>query len=290
MDPQQAQQSAHEPSSPPGSPNVHEALRSIGEGLINLTGGKKESSWLPPAGWAWGLAPILFAALRVLVVSRGDAETLRALVQNLNVTALVLATVLPFGAVVSVVLTFSLFVGWKSPGNQPPKGQPFLLLLLIAVTGLLVVYAMPMSQIGAGIGVVAVIVFIVVCIRFIAVRAQATTSNGVPGKPVIVLVILSILGVLLAPFIYLIAGSGVWMPKERITVSGVVMAPVYVLSSDERWTTYMDDDHKIHVVPTHEISRREAVGSSRSWTSKSLWDNGSDAESALGRWLGSICR
>lgn len=65
-------------------------------------GGKKKSDWKPPPGWIWGLAPILFAAFKVLLVSHGDPEVLRALVQNLNVTALVLATVLPFGAVIAV--------------------------------------------------------------------------------------------------------------------------------------------------------------------------------------------
>jgi hypothetical protein len=279
------QQPPQEPPPAPGSPNVHAALRSILEGLISLTGGKKKSSWLPSEGWIWGLAAVLFAALRLLVVSRGDTETLRALVQNLNVTALVLATILPFGAMISVVLTLSLFVSRKAPDSQRLKGEPFLFLFLIAVTALLVVYAMPVWQIGAIVGLALAVAVVILGVKIIAVRAQKTRASGVPKTPVIILVLVTILAVLFSPIIYLIGWSGMWLPKEHITVADTDVSPIYMLSSDERWTSYMDEERRIHLVPTTDITDRDAVGPSGSRLDKSLAGNISDAM----RWVGSIC-
>lgn len=50
--------------------------------------------------WVVGLAALVFASARMLVASGGNAEMLKSLVQDLNVTALVLATLLPFTSTV----------------------------------------------------------------------------------------------------------------------------------------------------------------------------------------------
>ncbi|MEB3065666.1 hypothetical protein [[Mycobacterium] zoologicum] len=261
-------------------PPVPAMLRSLGDALINAAGGKKDSGWKPPRGWMWGLAPIIFAALRVLVVSRGDPETLRALVQNLNATALVLATILPFGAAVSVACAVAMFIS---------KGPHPLFFALVVLTLVLVLFAMPVWQIGASAAVAFTVIAIVLFARFIAARAQKTAENGIPTKPVIILVLFTILMVLCSPFIYLIGWSGMWLPQEHITVAGTDVRPAYILSSGERWTSYMDDDRKVHLVPTPAITHRDAVGSSGSWLDKSLADNVYGAAVSVVRWAGGVC-
>jgi hypothetical protein len=269
-------------------PNAAAAIRSIGEGLISATGGNKRPGWLPSDGWLWGLAPILFAALRVLVVSRGDTETLRALVQNLNVTALVLATILPFGALVSLVTTVSVFMRWRLPGVQPGKGGPFLFLVLMAITGILLLFAMPVWQMIAAVSAVGAVVLFFVLAKLAAARRQKSGKDGV-GKPVLILLVGALLAPIVGPVIYLFGWSGMWLPQERITVGSTYMTPAYVLSSDQRWTSYMDEHRKVHLVPTPDITRREATSPSREWSDKSLADNASSALSALRTWLASSC-
>lgn len=61
--------------------------------------------------WLLGtLIPVLLAALRLMVVSQGDPETLRSLVQDLNITALLLATVIPLAGTILTLTAFFLVV------------------------------------------------------------------------------------------------------------------------------------------------------------------------------------
>ena len=249
-----------------------------------MSGGKKESVWKLPSGWVWGLAPVVFAALRVLVVSHGDPETLRALVQNLNVSALVLATVLPFGAVISVGFVIFLVVRLRAD-SESIKGGPFLLVLTVVITLFLLVYAMPMWHVvGAAvfIGIFGIIALIVIGANS---RAQKRNENGAPSVGVMLMVFLAIVAVLFSPIIYLLVGSGMWLPKERVTLADISVSPVYFLSSDDHWTSYMDEDRKVHLVPTPDIVSRDAVGSSGSLLDKSFADNVIDAALATGRWV-----
>lgn len=66
----------------------------------------------------------MFVGLRILIVSRGNSDTLRSLVQNLNVTAIVLATILPFVSTGFVLLfvfcLLSAFSQWRTR-NDPPE-------------------------------------------------------------------------------------------------------------------------------------------------------------------------
>jgi hypothetical protein len=282
------QPQAPQPEPQAVQPTVSAALRSIGEGLINIGGGqRKRPSCLPSEGWLWGLAPVLFAALRVLVVSRGDAETLRALVQNLNITALVLATILPFGAIVSVVCTISMYIASKTSGGQPGRGGPVLFLLLVAMTMTLVLFAMPVWQLIATVATVTGVIVIFVFARTITVRAQQ--SGKTVGLPVMVTVIGTLLAAAIVPVIYLVGWSGMWLPQERITVLGAKVSSAYILSSDQRWTTYMDERHQVHLVPTTTVTSRDTLGPSKSWSDHSMADNVSAALSAMVRQFASVC-
>ncbi|UVO12243.1 hypothetical protein NM962_20580 [Mycobacterium sp. SVM_VP21] len=287
-------ESPQEPPAPPSPPqgmptSIREAAGSLGEALVRVSGSKKESVWKLPSGWVWGFAPIVFAALRVLVVSHGDPETLRALVQNLNVPALVLATVLPFGAVISVGFVIFLACRLRSSNKPPINGGPLLLLISAVISVFLLVYAMPMWHVCAAATICGIIGVIMLIGKVINCRAQKGDENGTPNVLVMLLVVVAILGVLFSPIIYLLGGVGMWLPQERIEAANTEVSPVYVLSSDDNWTSYMDENRKVHLVTTSDITSRDAVGSSGSWLDKSFADNVIDAFIATVRWAKSAC-
>lgn len=76
--------------------------------------------------------------------------------------------------------------------------------------------------------------------------------------------------IIVVPILFWIALSGVWLPKERLFIGDIKSAPVYVLSSDELWTMYMDDQHSVHIVSTGKIKCRTILGSSRSVWERTL--------------------
>lgn len=254
--------------SPSPAPDISGALRALGEGLGQglSTSGKpskkrrrRDSSPERPI-WLWSLVPIIFACLRLIVVSRGDPETLRALVQNLNITALVLATVLPLGATLASWMLFLAALGSVSNGEQK-KGWRALFWLLLLPTLILVWFAMPLNHIVANTVVFATIVVILICWAISQhMKAKVAVTVFTAGAALWVVV------VLIAPFILLLARSEMWLPKEQITVGSEVRSPVYVLSTDDRWTRYMDGDHEVHIVSTPAIADRQTVG-----TSDSIW-------------------
>lgn len=219
------------------------------------------------AWWLGVVVPILFACMRLIVVSRGDAETLRALVQNLNITALVLATILPLGSTVAVWLLFGSFLMAVSKNTKNRGAWGLAFLLLLVATPVLVFCAMTLlhATINAAIFVVLIVVLAGLAIsqKTRAKLAQRFFTFGT---------VLSIITVLVAPFVIILALSGMWLPTEQITVGGEVHVPVYVLSSDDRWTVYMDDGHKVHTVPTEDITQRGNLPSSDSNWQKTLAD------------------
>jgi hypothetical protein len=217
--------------------------------------------------WLWSLAPIFFAALRVLVVSRGDPETLRALVQNLNVTALVLATLLPVAATLAFWVMLPALLVRVAMRGQGSKGVTPLFVLIVILTLILVWFAMPLRHIAFSAAIFGTIAAIMFCAsRFHRMNMKSVAKFFQTG------VALSVLALVVAAFVSLLGQSDMWLPKEQITVGNTETIPVYILSSDERWTTYMDDHHKVHIVSTPDITHRDAVGSSGSVWNKSLAD------------------
>jgi hypothetical protein len=78
--------------------------------------------------WQWTLVPVVFVALRILIAAHGNTDTLASLVQNINITAVFLATFLPFIAV-AVLLFFMIAVlatidAWRKREEQEEQGKP----------------------------------------------------------------------------------------------------------------------------------------------------------------------
>lgn len=213
--------------------------------------------------WFLGVIPILFACLQLMIVAHGDTETLRSLVQTLNVTALALGTLLPLACAVITLISILAFLRIFTNGPKPRTRQR-VVNALIGITLVLLIdfYAMPILHfviIGA-IFLAIVVLAILLAIAFAVFRLPVESRQKlVQGSAIGFAVIL-----LFAPLFIMIGFLGVWMPQERISMSSTKIEPAYVLSSDGEWTKYMDGEHKVHIVRTKEITRRVVVDVPRS--------------------------
>jgi hypothetical protein len=259
-----------QPGESPVANQIGTAFRALGQGFVQaITEAESRRREFSRDRYRWllGLVPIIFAGLRVLVVSRGDPETLRALVQNLNVAALVLATLLPLGATLACWFSVLALLRFRFGRGQAKGGSAAMFFFLLPTSVILVLLAMPLRHIVWNVGVFALIV---------AILALSAISQYLRAKVLIKVfaagALLWLAAVWTMPFIILLARAEMWLPKESLTLRSSTVRPVYVLSSDERWTSYMDDCNKVHVVHTDDITNRESLRSSNSMWQKTLAD------------------
>lgn len=196
--------------------------------------------------WLFGLVPIFMACIHVLVVSRGNAETARALVENFDVSSLVVASVLPL--LTSAMLWLSFAYVTNKRVQQSTRNAAGLALFTTVVVSY---FAMPLLY---------------VCINGGVILVGALAARKVPVIAQVVAIL-----IILGPIPVWVAFLGVFMPKERITIGNQETSPVYVLSSDLRWTKYMTDaDRRVHIAPTQAVTHRQMVGESTSIWRKSI--------------------
>lgn len=218
------------------------------------------------------LLAVGFVALRILIVARGDSDTTRALVQNLNVTAIVLATIAPLVTTtlwLAVVVLFLLAPTNKRKSNGETATQKsntagirFLIVIFLGIPILAICwYAMPIKYgIFAGI------------LSLILIAAYWGSWRGQQFRP-----LFQITGVLfffivpIAGLCIVIAQVGVWFPREILTIGSERTGTVYVLSSDERWTKYLENaTHKVRIVATKDVRNRETITSDDTWNNQTL--------------------
>lgn len=208
-----------------------------------------------------GLIPVGLAALKVIVVSGGDPQTLRALMQDLDVLALVLATFLPIGSTMFVWgYAFWAWAGFKLLGypfkeRPTPDQQSHMsrVVVVFPIVCVVVFWAMPVAFLIAN----AVIVLILVGIGLL----HRIRRDAGPSAVLLVVSGFTFVGLVAAVIIYPLI-SGMWLPEERITVRGYAPDTGYVLFSDVRWTRYMDEDRRIVIVPSPSVLTRTTVESS----------------------------
>jgi hypothetical protein len=257
---------------PPTRPGVSEGSETI-TGVEGEPENAKQDNVKPNGSaehrnWLWTLVPIGYVGLRILIVSRGNSDTLRALVENLNVPAIFLATILPFVSV-GFVLLFAFFVAaaaeqWMQREQLVRQGKPKLgwlntllqgVVLVLPFAAVLAWYAMPIKYvITAG---------VMIALLFVAFVVSWRTGNFT--RAFSMLSSLYILILIVASFVILLSQVGVWLPRERLTINGSSTGVVYVLSSDDQWTKYLDDDHQVHIVSTKDVTHREPVMDRREW-------------------------
>jgi hypothetical protein len=217
--------------------------------------------------WLLGLIPVFLACLHLIMVSRGNAETLRSLVENVNVTAWVLATTLPLG---TTVLTWWFVFFAVTTRRRPPRGRQETGLSLIVV-GVFVAFvdffAMPLYYGVINFVIVAALILCVVGFGVIARLRHRPVSPGSMSRLAKVWALVFVLG----PLLIWLGFLGVWLPQEQLTVGPLNVGPAYVLSSDDQWTKYMDGARNVHIVPSFEVECREAIQTSESKWRKTLY-------------------
>ena len=215
--------------------------------------------------WAWSLIAVGIVALRILIVSGGNPETAFALLQNLNVTAIVLATLSPFLAVLVA------FFGWIAVGNYvrrykdapEPKwageaGQglsmyALVIIILGVLLAALVYYAkFPTKILWALVGL-----WVVLRILRLCARIKSPVIFVISNLLRAIVVLASVIG---ATWLVM-TQDRVWLPKEKLVIGGWWdIGVAYVLSSDEVWTKYLDDETRtVRVIPTKDVKARYPV-------------------------------
>ncbi|ORM38164.1 hypothetical protein BFL43_01030 [Williamsia sp. 1135] len=205
-----------------------------------------------------GLIPVLLAALKVVVVSGGDPQALRALVQDLDVLGLVLATFLPIG---STLLLWG-FVFWavaankavgkvdRAVGHTPEQNAYYTRLPVVSVIVVAVCYwSMPVVFLVSNIGIVVALTLLGVLFG----RRERLWARSI----YIFGIVLIVASIIIYPLV-----SGMWLTAERISARNERPEVGYVLSSDVRWTRYMNEDRRVIIVSSSEVTRREPVKSS----------------------------
>lgn len=201
------------------------------------------------------------------MVSRGDVETLRSLVENLNVTSLVLATVLPL---LTTAMTWWFLAYALTALARTSKRKRSNLFIWAVIVFVIDFFAMSVKYVVINASIIALMVGVVALGYFVGRRRPGT----VVGRVVVFVVghfsKAYAVAIVVAPIIIWLGFLGVWMPQERLEIGRTTLAPVYVLSSDIRWTKYMDADHKVHLVPTPAIGRRQMIDRSHSVWNKTF--------------------
>ncbi|MBV0917077.1 hypothetical protein [Mycobacteroides chelonae] len=223
---------------------------------------EKRGSW---SDWKWFFVslPFLFACVRLVIAAGGDPETLKALVLSLDVKALVLGTLLPFGSTILlwiyVLLIASSVNGRVKNGKKvgPAVASAVLFAPLMVVT---LMYGMPVRYLLINASII--LIFIIASVgshlknRFFKFISQALGIVWIVGTAI--------------ALVYIFFALGMWLPKERIVTDEAVIPIGYILSSGEVWTTYLDDNHVVRVIETSNIKSRALVDSKARWYQKSL--------------------
>ncbi|OHU23362.1 hypothetical protein BKG77_06740 [Mycobacteroides chelonae] len=220
--------------------------------------------------WLLGLIPLVLVALHLIMVARGNAETLRALVQNLNVTGLVLATILPLG---STVLTWWFFFNLviKLTRTKAQRKPKWLLALVIhgVFVGFVDFYAMTLLY---GVINLGLFVALLLCMRIVAktpalLRRFTESTVTLNERLSVIWALVFILG----PLLVWLGFLGVWLPQERLTLKTGPVEPAYVLSFDDHWVKYMDGAHETHIAASSEVVNRDTLSHTASNWRKTLY-------------------
>lgn len=225
--------------------------------------------------WMLGVLPIILACLQLMMVARGNMETLRALVQNLNITALVLGTILPLG---STILTWWWFLSFLvkvfRPKAQRKPNWVLQLLILTVVVAFVDFYAMPLfyGAINLSVFAIFVICMVVVLVTPALARRFADEAEKVSAEKLSAgLGRLWAIVFLLGPTLIWLGFLGVWLPQECLTLTTGRIEPAYVLSYDDRWVKYMDGAHVVHIVRAGDVTGRQTLGNTTSTWRKTLY-------------------
>jgi hypothetical protein len=226
--------------------------------------------------WILGITPFLVAALNVLLISRGDPEIFAYLLQNLSLVQLVLGVTLPLipPAIVLILL------GWlgqqtairknkraklpKYPWPIWPITTPLAILLIISS---LIFVFMVMQMIWVLLTGPLLIHFYLnqQAAKHEYRRSQLRYGANVELEPFRGYGWSALLALLALIVIesFLLSGT-TWIPNEIIHLKDRALVSGQVLSSDQEWTTFLDNHWHVQIVRTQDITSREPCYKGRS--------------------------
>jgi hypothetical protein len=214
--------------------------------------------------WLLGLIPVLLACLHLMIVARGDAETLRSLTQNLNITALVLSTTLPLGTtILTWIYFFTLVIALTKPKGERLKGLRKSLWFLVVIV-VIDFIAMPANYGAVNLALFSLFAGSAVVSRSVNKRPHDARLSRALKALSQANARFWATALLLGPLLVWLCFLGVYLPKERLVIGSNHLEPVYILSIDDRWTKYLDSAHKVHIAPTAQVRGRETVGTADS--------------------------
>ena len=222
--------------------------------------------------WILGLIPFVLAAVKVLTASGGDPQVFTSLLQNLDLTALVLSSVLP-------IIPLALFwvgVSYLDARLAIPKATrsespSYVRLIFIAGIPAMVLYMTVTHALTS-----ALLIALVINGRWFEKRAyrKRQLRLGADATPkhhprplnawswslVVVLAIQAI-----------VSPDSSWIPTEMIQskVHGQIIGRVLSVNGD--WTTILGRPPHIIIVPTPDVSSRELCSIDAFFLSRTVW-------------------
>lgn|GEM_PF-5771826 len=201
--------------------------------------------------WVLGLLPLVLVCFRLIYVSRGDTEVMRALLASIDILRIVLATVLP---VMPVLLFWGIVLlvdRWRVTRKDERPAMPALLPAFVVT--LLVVSLTGMTTLTAVASIASLMVVAVQIWR--AQRRDGPRSYRIKATDAIGWALLTCLT----------ASVGPWLPTEAIKLTDGSQYVGYTLSADARWFQFLDGDNVLHVEASNSIESRTPCTKVGSW-------------------------
>jgi len=223
---------------------VNEPEQSAKSANVTIDSRDAVTAWiLENLVWILGLIPVLLSAIRIYAVAGGDEAVLRALVDDLDVIALFLATVLPvlpyYWFFLGVVLLDSS-VFRKARENSLRK-RIIAALAMFAIGG----FMMQWSRSSISLTVILCIVMLIFMIR------AKFFARGFPGVKIGLFLLVASVVLVFAAVRY------PWIPAELITLEGEPVKRGYVLSESDSGLTIMWRGGGLQLVDAASVKSRQ---------------------------------
>lgn len=196
--------------------------------------------------WVLGIVPLVYASIRIVLVSQGDRATIATLLSNLNILSLILGTILP-------VITTAIFYasaagvsvclkGFKSKDAVKTTSSLYGMVVSLA---LLVIAIGLSSPIVAGVLIGGLLLTGLLTWLF---SGRKSTQFLDPRVALVSAIMTSTLP---------IVSSSMWLPAELLVqTQDRTGSVVYVISSDEDAITVLEINQGVKRIPLGQVKSR----------------------------------
>lgn len=191
-------------------------------------------SWLRSNALAVAaLVPIAVAAARIAVFSGGEPALLAALVQSIDVPAVVLSSIVPAAGLMTGFFAFVTIANAEVSPHvlRAVRSASGFANAVVAFTLILIVYLSSLDQLAA----IAAMIALGILYRLVSDRIDKKRGRSIPADvPAIV-----------AGFAFTVLFTAApWMPTEAVQLEDDTIQVAYVVSSGSGWTTLVDAETK----------------------------------------------